>query len=161
MLREIGRMVDAFERGALTRRELVSRIGAFAAATAAAHASAVQLAGSSTQQKPSTFEAKGLNHIALRVTDVARSRDFYIKHLGLSVRDDRGRGSCFLNCGDQFVALFRGREAKMDHYSYTIDDYDAGKAVKTLKSAGLEPRREGNRVYFPDPDGLTVQVSPA
>jgi hypothetical protein len=28
-----------------------------------------------------------------------------------------------------------------------------------LADAGLRPRRTGNRVYFPDPDGLTVQVA--
>ena len=46
----------------------------------------------------------------------------------------------------------------MDHYCYSIEDYDAADAVKTLERAGLKPTREENRVYFPDPDGLTVQV---
>ena len=32
-------------------------------------------------------------------------------------------------------------------------------AVARLKAAGLAPRRNGNRVYFDDPDGLEVQVT--
>jgi hypothetical protein len=30
--------------------------------------------------------------------------------------------------------------------------------VEKLKAVGLKPRREDNRVYFPDPDGIEVQV---
>ena len=47
----------------------------------------------------------------------------------------------------------------MHHYCYTVDGYEAGQAVKTLRAAGLEPERQEDRVYFDDPDGLTVQVS--
>ena len=106
-----------------------------------------------------TFEAKALDHIALAVTDVARSRDFYLKHLGLTIRSDNSPSSCFLNCGDEFVALFRHGEGGLDHYCYAIDDYDAGDAVRRLKAVGLKPRRVSNRVYFDDPDGNEVQVA--
>ncbi len=65
-----------------------------------------------------------------------------------------------LNVGEHdFLALFRADKPAMDHYCYTIKGYTAGDAVKRLESAGLEPRRRGNRVYFDDPDGLEVQVS--
>ena len=36
---------------------------------------------------------------------------------------------------------------------------DADRAEEKLKAAGLKPRREGNRVYFPDLDGIEVQVA--
>ena len=35
----------------------------------------------------------------------------------------------------------------------------AYRVVKTLECAGLNPRRRENRVYFDDPDGLTVQIA--
>jgi len=47
----------------------------------------------------------------------------------------------------------------MNHYCYAIERYDPAEAVDRLTAAGLRPRRTGNRVYFPDPDGLTVQVT--
>ena len=47
----------------------------------------------------------------------------------------------------------------MDHYCYTVPDYEAGKVVDRLKAAGLDPERHSNRVYFEDPDGLTVQLA--
>jgi catechol 2,3-dioxygenase-like lactoylglutathione lyase family enzyme len=72
---------------------------------------------------------------------------------------DSSPSDCFLHCGDDFLALFRADTAGMHHYSYRVDNYDAGQTVERLKAAGLEPRRQGNRVYFEDPDGLTVQIS--
>jgi catechol 2,3-dioxygenase-like lactoylglutathione lyase family enzyme len=110
----------------------------------------------------STFQAKGLDHIALNVTSVPRSRDYYIKHLGLKVIRESGDSNCFLGSGnDFFLTLFRGEHPGLNHYCYAIDHYDADKAEAKLKEAGLRPRREGNRVYFPDPDGIEVQVAGA
>ena len=59
MEKEIGRMVCSFESGRMTRRELVTGLMALAAAGNGASATAL------AQQ--STFQATGLNHIALRV----------------------------------------------------------------------------------------------
>ena len=48
----------------------------------------------------------------------------------------------------------------MDHYCYSVKDYDVRDAERKLKAAGIEPRvRGGNRIYFEDPDGLTVQLA--
>ena len=47
----------------------------------------------------------------------------------------------------------------MDHYCYTVDNYEPGPAMEKLKQAGLSPWREKNRVYFKDADSLTVQVA--
>ena len=153
MYREIEQLVEAFEAGRVTRRQLVGGLGAVVA-TAVAGSGAVPASG--TQ---STFRSVGLNHVALRVTDIPRSRDFYVKHLGVRVLQDGSR-NCFLGCGaNNFVALFQAQEAGLAHYCYTIEDYEAGRAVETLRGVGLEPERHANRVYFEDPDGLTVQLA--
>ncbi len=154
MIQAIDGVLGEYEKGKLSRREALTRLGVLVAAMAGANR-AVRAAGA----PPSTFTATALNHIALRVTDVDRSRDFYAKHLGLELMSQSG-SSCFMSCGpDNFVALFRGEKAGMDHYCYTIEGYSAAGAVGKLDAAGLEPRRTENRVYFSDPDGLTVQVS--
>lgn len=156
MLHEVDGMVRAFEVGRITRRDLVARLGAmFAATTGLAH---LATAKEGAAEPGSTFEALGLNHIALRVTDIPRSRDFYKKHLGMKVRSESD-WNCFMTCGAHWIALFRGDTPRMDHYCYSIREYKAGAAVEAAKKAGLQPRREENRVYFPDPDGLTVQVA--
>ena len=88
------------------------------------------------------------------------SRDFYIKHLGLKVTRDGGEDNCFLGAGNDFcLTLFKGENPGLNHYCYAIDNYDADKAEEKLKAAGLKPRREGNRLYFPDADGIQVQIA--
>lgn len=149
MQRPIEQLLTTFERGEISRRELVSGLAALVTAAAPALA----------QPGPaSTFEAVGLNHIALHVTDIPRARDFYIRHLGMTVTSESA-GSCFLRCGEHFVALFRSGTPGMAHYCYSVRDYDVNDAAKKLRSQGIEPRVTGNRIYFPDPDGLTVQLA--
>jgi catechol 2,3-dioxygenase-like lactoylglutathione lyase family enzyme len=146
-------LVDAFERGRISRRQLVARLGAAVAAAAGARRLLAQ------DEPESTFEATGIDHVALAVTDVNRSRDFYLKHLGLSVMRQSGDDSCFLRCGKDFLALFRHEKPGLHHYCYAIRKYSPAEAVKRAEAGGLDPRRHGNRVYFDDPDGLTVQVA--
>ena len=155
---EITSMVRAFEEGRLTRRQLVTHLGAFMALAAAG------ARPSAAADARSTFEGTEINHIALRVPDVARSRDFYVKHLGLKVSRDATPANCFLECGERnFVALFRGNEPGMDHYCYSVEDYNVTRAEEKLKAEGFTPRvvRRDGRIYFSDPDGLTVQLASA
>lgn len=155
MIKTIEKTLVDLETGAVTRREAVARLGALVAVLSGI----VGTSASAEEPGSSTFIAKGLNHIALDVTDVARSRDFYKKHLGMEVLDESS-SNCFMSCGpDNFVALFKSDKAGLDHYCYTIDDYDPADVVARLKNAGLVPSRRENRVYFDDPDGLTVQLA--
>lgn len=153
MSKEISQLVEAYESGRLTRRQLVSHLSALLSLFAGAGATAA------AAPPENLFRAKGLNHIALRVKNIERSRDFYKDLLGLKVvREDPG-GSCFLTFGNGFLALFRGDQAQMDHYCYAVEEYSQRTAAEKLKAAGIEPRLQADRIYFNDPDGLTIQLS--
>lgn len=145
-------VLDELTGGRITRRQASQRLAAALTALAAS------LAHGRAEGAESTFTALGLNHVALDVTDVPRSRDFYVRHLGLEVTRD-GASSSFLTCGDHFVALFRSSRPGMNHYCYSIADYDVSAVSDRLRAEGLEPRVSGNRVYFDDPDGLEVQLA--
>ena len=148
-------IVEDFERGQLTRRQLVSRLMGLGAALTVMPRVAL-----ASQGESSTFQATGLDHVALNVGSVPRSRDFYKKHLGLKVIRDGGEDNCFLGSGDDFfLTLFKGDKPGLNHYCYAIRGYSADQAEEKLKAAGLKPRREDNRLYFPDPDGIEVQVA--
>ena len=153
MASNIEQLIDGFAAGRVTRRELIAGVSGLVAAAAmggsrAAHA----------QESAPTFQAAGLNHIALRVTNVPRARDFYIKHLGMTVTSD-SPSSCFLSFDGGFLALFRGDEARMDHYCYSVPGYDVNAAAEKLRAEGIEPDIQGQRIYFPDSEGLTVQLA--
>jgi catechol 2,3-dioxygenase-like lactoylglutathione lyase family enzyme len=114
-----------------------------------------------SQGEASTFQATGIDHVALDVTSVPRSRDFYVKHLGLKVVTDGGEDNCFLGAGSGghfFLTLFRGDKPGLNHYCYKIKGFDAEKAGEALKAAGLKPELVDGRVYFLDPDGIKAQV---
>ena len=161
-------IVEHFERGDLSRRQLVAQLMALGAAAAGGLAAVPrgaggQAAATTTQSATTsagTFSASGIDHFALSVTDVKRSVAFYEKHLGLRlVRGGGGEASAFLSSsGTDFLALFRGEKAGLHHVSFSIGRYDADDAARRIEAAGLTLQRSGNRVYFPDPDGLTVQV---
>jgi catechol 2,3-dioxygenase-like lactoylglutathione lyase family enzyme len=155
-------LVADFEAGKLSRRHLVARLMGLGAALAVVESTQGQTSAETDSKETSkepTFRARGLDHIALDVVDVPRSRDFYAKHLGLNVV--RGDDNALFMGADRefFLTLFKAEKAQLNHYCYGIDNYDVASAVAKLREAGLNPRQESGRVYFPDPDGLTVQVA--
>lgn len=148
MQSEVDALLSSYESGKLSRRQLLAQVAALAAMP-----SIGRQAGAA-----STFQAVGLNHIALSVTDIPRSRDFYVQHLGLTVSRESSSSS-FLTCGDNFVALFRSGEAGLNHYCYAIEGYDVDAAADKLRANNLPPRISGGRIYFDDPDGIEVQLA--
>jgi lactoylglutathione lyase len=69
-------LVDRFEKGALSRRELIAGLMALGASSSLAGSDAAPV-------KP--IELGGVDHVALRVSDVERSARFYAEHLGATV----------------------------------------------------------------------------
>lgn len=146
----ISDMLEKYEKGRLSRRQLIQGVAALSAAAQAAPAAAA------------TFQGVEINHVALQVTDVKRSRDFYQKHLGLPVVSEGAR-NCFLGMGRNFLALFQNATPGLSHYCIAIENYDVRKVTAELERQGLNPRQpQGTgRVYFDDPDGIEVQLSAA
>ena len=144
----ISRLLECYERGKISRRHLVGGLAALVAGAASSTAA------------PSTFQGREVNHVALNVTDVARSKDFYTKLLGMPVVRE-SPSTCFLGLGRNFLALFRNSQAGMDHYCISMEDYRVGPVTEELRRQGLNPRRPTGtaRVYFDDPDGIEVQLA--
>lgn len=161
MQNQIVKMINDFEHGQLSRRQLIAHLTSmFAASLGASIAFADQqptpASANSADSKP-TFNATDLNHIALTVRDVRRSQKWYQRHLGLRPTGREG----FLTTGKGWLALFEGEKPGLNHYCYSIENYDPADAVARLKAAGLTPRRAGGRVYFDDPDGIECQIASA
>ncbi len=150
MLNQISNLLGHYETGQLSRRDLVFGLAALAAAPQA------------FAQSSSGFKGAEINHVAINVPDVQRSRDFYRELLDLPVLDE-SRNSCFLGLGEgNFLSIFRGSPG-LNHYCIGIEDYEVGRVMDELSRQGLEPRQTPgtDRVYFDDPDGLEVQLAAA
>jgi catechol 2,3-dioxygenase-like lactoylglutathione lyase family enzyme len=144
----VEKMLTDYEAGRVSRRQLITVLSAGAIGAASAPAA-----------QP-TFQGVGLNHIAIRVTSIQRSRDFYQKHFGLPVLHE-GEDNCFLGLGKNFLTLFKNEKPGLDHYCIAVQNFQADAVVEELRRQGFKPRRPSgsDRVYFPDPDGLEVQLS--
>jgi lactoylglutathione lyase len=71
--------------------------------------------------------AIGFNHVALEVGDIEEALAFYGRLFEFKLRGKTGT-SAFIDLGDQFLALQKGRTQPADegrHFGLVVDDKDA------------------------------------
>jgi len=99
-----------------------------------------------------------MNHIALEVGDVDEALDFWRSIFGELTLRGHGRQMAFIDMGDQFIALARGRTQTPDrarHFGLVVDDKEAVRA--RLRELGIE-ELGGRGLDFYDPWGNQIQV---
>ena len=155
----IAKLLQEFEHGKMTRRQLIQSLAL--AATAATAASAAPTAPPDS----SVLKAIYLNHVGYQVADYKRSRDWYAELFGMKVVLDDGK-KANLAVGESLV-IFHNRPSAstpvVDHVCFTIADWDKDKSVRDkveaeLKRRGLEVRSTAGSFHFKDPDGFELQV---
>jgi len=100
----------------------------------------------------------GINHVALEVGDVGEALEWYGRFFELELRGRIGDRMAFIDLGDQFVALARGRTQPPDearHFGLVVDGKDAVRAA--LEGAGIAVTRAPD-CSCRDPWGNHVQV---
>jgi metallothiol transferase len=153
-------LVGRFERGVISRRDLVTALLALAA----------RPPGAAGAGEAAPIQVSGIDHVALRVSDVEQSARFYTELFGATVRS-RPQGAVFLDVGGDWLALFgRGvastgygvTEPGVDHLSFhSTTARSAEQRMGALREHGLDPASPpgSGRVYFKDPDGIILQLS--
>ena len=71
--------------------------------------------------------AVGVNHVALEVGNIEEALDFYGQFLEFTLRS-KSETMAFIDLGDQFIALSKGREQPRDderHFGLVVDDKPA------------------------------------
>jgi len=161
MHRELDRLVGLYDRGNLSRRELIH--GLLTLAVGVPMASPL-IGGLGRAGSPAPlFRTHTLNHVTLLTSDVARSRAFYQGLTGLPIRAE-GKDFCEFRLEKGFLGLYAlgtGEHPGFDHFCFGIDGYDAHKALAALEAAVPEskPTLDGDQVYVRDPDGVRVQFA--
>jgi catechol 2,3-dioxygenase-like lactoylglutathione lyase family enzyme len=154
----IATLLQSFEEGKMTRRQLIQSL-----ALAATAASAVGAAPAAPAASPdgARFKAVAVNHISYEVRDYAKIRDFYADLLGMKVSQDDGK-QCYLSFGDTFVIPrnYASSTPRIDHVAYTIENWDQRAVEAELKRRGLQPRADtANSFHVKDPAGFNLQIS--
>ena len=101
--------------------------------------------------------AVGLNHIALEVGDIDEALAFYGRLFEFELRG-RSEDMAFIDLGDQFLALQKGRRQPADdgrHFGLVVDDKEAVR--RALLEAGIAPL-PGRFLDFRDPWGNRIEV---
>jgi catechol 2,3-dioxygenase-like lactoylglutathione lyase family enzyme len=99
----------------------------------------------------------GMNHVALEVGDIDEALAFWESIFGPLELRGRGRQMAFIDMGDQFIALARGRTQAADqhrHFGLVVDDKEAVR--ERLQELGIPIFGRG--LDFVDPWGNQIQV---
>ena len=124
------------------------------------------------------IRVKGIDHAAISVRDLEKSREFYCTVLGLKVseREYQKPGiEYFLDCGTSLIGLIQGDPAGEkhllqdaglggNHVSFRVDTADFDRHVEALTKAGIQitftkKRERSYSCYFLDPDGNKLEIT--
>jgi catechol-2,3-dioxygenase len=153
----IGKLLQDYERGKMTRRQLIQSL-AFTATAAAGVGTAEAAPANATY----------INHVSMQVADYKKTRDFYSGLFGMKVTNDDGKTQCRLTFGDNILIARNassrpGAKVGVDHVAYSLANWDTDKTVKPaveaeLKRRGLMIRTTEGSFHVQDPDGFEVQM---
>lgn len=135
---------------------------------------------SRSRKTPAPNTVLGLDHVVLRVRDLAASIDFYKKVLGATVERQLQTprivqlrvGASLLDLvpqgnGGKGGAAARKAHANLDHFAFRVTAFDPAALLRKLARFGIEPgdvaerygaKGYGPSVYFNDPDGNMIEL---
>jgi predicted enzyme related to lactoylglutathione lyase len=101
--------------------------------------------------------AIGFNHVALEVGDIEEALTFYARLFDFKLRE-KNDTMAFIDLGDQFLALQKGRRQPADdgrHIGLVVDDKEAVR--QALAEAGIDVL-PGRFLDFRDPWGNRFEI---
>jgi catechol 2,3-dioxygenase-like lactoylglutathione lyase family enzyme len=148
----ISDLVERFESGRLSRREL---IGGLTLLMAAGQAPAEQ-----APQSPGLV-GNGIDHVSVLVSDLERSANFYQSLFGLAVlSEDKPHG--ILRLGRKRVSVSIRKETPygtVDHFGVSVENFNKEAVTQVLTQRGLTPQENWQYgFHVKDPDGVVVQM---
>ena len=148
----IAEMVNRFERGALTRRELIQGLALLTATGATASAARAQDAA---------IKVVKIDHVSIQVADLPGAIAWYQKMFGLPiVSENKPEKIVRLGIGKTLVSLHdKAPTGLVDHFAIAIENFDEVRVTRELRARGVTPQRDIDAGYhIKDPSGIGVQI---
>ena len=148
----VSNLVERFEKGALTRRELIQGLTMLLAARSGASAAPLQ---------ESAFKATKVDHISIQVTNLQKSIAFYRDIFGLSiVSEDKPNEIVRMGTTKTIVSLHhKNPTGLVDHFALGIEKFNKEAVTQELKRRGLTPEENIDAgFHIKDPEGMRVQI---
>jgi catechol 2,3-dioxygenase-like lactoylglutathione lyase family enzyme len=146
----ISSLLGRYERGTLTRRELIQGLAM------------LTVAGGTVSAADTGFAATTINHVSIQVSDIKRSADFYMRAFGLPKRKAGNPDAVRLGVGPSHLTLRQEKPSgNVDHFCLGIDKFNRESVIRDLKARGVspEPDEKGPQgFHVKDPDGFRVQL---
>jgi catechol 2,3-dioxygenase-like lactoylglutathione lyase family enzyme len=153
----IGNLVSRFERGALTRRELVQGLSMLTAA-----GSAAALAPSVGMAQGAGIKGVKIDHVSVQVTDLPGAIAFYQKMFGLVMISEDKPNEIFRlgSAGKVLVSLHhKNPTGIVDHFAIGVEGFNKEAATRLLKDRGATPEENLDAgFHIKDPAGISVQL---
>lgn len=110
------------------------------------------------------FHTRGMHHLAIQVSDMARSAEFYGKLFGENTPGNGNPPQPTYQAGETRILLYNPaptKPPKIDHFSALVDNFDAPAALKVVQGLGANAKlsAQGTLNEFFDPDGIRLQVT--
>jgi catechol 2,3-dioxygenase-like lactoylglutathione lyase family enzyme len=146
----ISKLLETYENGKLSRRDLIQGLALLAASSSTASAAG--------------FQGNTINHVSLAVSDVQKSTDFYQRVFGATIHKRDGNNQVFF--GKSFFVLRPGKPTgRVDHVAIGVDNFNEQSITADLKARGATPipstaanKALGLGFHVVDPDGFPLQM---
>jgi catechol 2,3-dioxygenase-like lactoylglutathione lyase family enzyme len=150
----VSNLLNRFEKGALSRRELVQGLAMLTAAASSTIPVQAQDAGSA-------LKGVKIDHMSIQVSDLPRAVAFYQQMFGLTVvGEDKPNEIVRLGVGKTLVSLHhKSPTGLVDHFAIGVEKFNKDSVTRELKARGVTPEDNLDAgFHIKDPEGISVQI---
>ena len=146
----IADLVNRFETGGLTRRQLIGGLSMLMAGASSATAAA----------QPPGLRGTGIDHVSILVSDLQRSAAFYQSVFGMTpISEDKPNQILRLGMKQTIVSLRHEGPAGVVDHSISVGNCNREAVTRRLAPHGLTLQQNVQfRLYIKDPDNVVVQI---
>ena len=164
MTRIIEALLNDYERGMLSRREIVKVLALGIVPTGLSSRWGASRQRRESPRQDGVLRGININHVNLQNSDLDRSVDFYREFFSLPPRREVPGRPYALDLADGLSFLSvpqREPSGDIDHFCVGVENFEPDRVATAIRKAGLDRdlRVGSDNVSVRDPEGIRVQIS--